>query len=134
MDKVDLPKLSFPRRIDKVGSFTPRYNTTEQLPSSQASWGHIMRSCGPAHKGRARKNYWVDVTNTKELIGACPHMLPHGRHHQDSTCYSTRWPDILRSARRPVSFMALVPVPKLEAGVGEPDLGRVCQDFILANR
>jgi len=56
--KADLRRLSYgtlPRRVDKVGTFTPRYNTTEQLPSSRASRGRITRSYWLVRKAHARR-------------------------------------------------------------------------------
>jgi hypothetical protein len=59
-NKVDLQTLSYrtlPRRIDKVGSFTPRYIVTEQLPSfaCELGGGGTMPSCWPVRKGCSRR-------------------------------------------------------------------------------
>lgn len=72
--KVDLQTLSYrtlPRRIDKVGSFTPRYNTTEQLPSFSCESGTYHAFLLTCPQGARKEDCWVDVTSTKEKpIGA----------------------------------------------------------------
>ncbi|KAN0129158.1 hypothetical protein V8E53_013029 [Lactarius tabidus] len=67
--KVDLQTLSYrtlPRRIDRVGSFTPRYNTTEQLPSFSCESGTYHGFLLACPQGALRDDCWVDVTSTKE--------------------------------------------------------------------
>ena len=82
--KVDLLELSYnalPRRISQVGSFTPRYNITEQLPSFACESGTYHAFLLTCPEG-AREDCWVDVTSTKEeLVGKCrarivPRLLP----------------------------------------------------------
>ena len=72
--KVDLQTLSYrtlPRRIDKVGSFTPRYNTTEQLPSFSCESGTYHAFLLTCPQGARKEDCCVDVTSTKEKpIGA----------------------------------------------------------------
>ena len=72
--KVDLQTLSYrtlPRRIDKVGSFTPRYNTTEQLPSFSCESGKYHAFLLTCPQGARKEDCCVDVTSTKEKpIGA----------------------------------------------------------------
>jgi len=73
--KVDLFELSYhalPRRIDKVGSFTPRYNVTEQLPSFACESGTYYAFLLTCPEGARKEGCWVDVTGTKEeLVGEC---------------------------------------------------------------
>ncbi|KAN0129145.1 hypothetical protein V8E53_013016 [Lactarius tabidus] len=67
--KVDLRTLSYrtlPRRIVKVGSFTPKYNMTEQLPSFSCESGTYYAFLLACPQGALRDDCWVDVTNTKE--------------------------------------------------------------------
>ena len=87
VDKVDLQTLSYrtlPRRIDKVGSFTPRYNATEQLPSFACESGTYYAFLLACPRGARKDDCWVDVTSTKQKsIGAWVHlsleyMQPHG--------------------------------------------------------
>jgi hypothetical protein len=72
--KVGLQTLSYrtlPRRIDKVGSFTPKYNTTEQLPSFTCESGTYHAFLLACPQGVCKEDCWVDVTSTKEkAIGA----------------------------------------------------------------
>ena len=72
--KVDLLRLShrtLPRRVHKVGTFTPRYNTTEQLPSFTCKSGTYHAFLLACPQGTRKEDCWVDVTSTKEeLIGA----------------------------------------------------------------
>ncbi|KAF8266924.1 hypothetical protein EI94DRAFT_1802324 [Lactarius quietus] len=68
-DKVDLQTLSYgtlPPRIGKVGSFTPRYNTTEQLPSFTCESGTYYAFLLACPQGSRKDDCWVDVTSTKE--------------------------------------------------------------------
>jgi len=71
--KVDLQMLLYrtlPRRIDKIGSFTPKYNTTEQLPSftcESRTYYAFLLACP---EGARKEDCWVDVTSTKKPIGA----------------------------------------------------------------
>lgn len=83
--KVDLLKLSYnalPRRISQVGSFTPRYNITEQLPSFACESGTYHAFLLTCPEGARKEDCWVDVTSTKEeLVGKCharivPRLLP----------------------------------------------------------
>ena len=71
--KVDLLKLSYnalPRRISQVGSFTPRYNITEQLPSFACEPGTYHAFLLTCPEGARKEDCWVDVTSTKEeLVG-----------------------------------------------------------------
>lgn len=73
--KVDLLKLSYnvlPRRIAKVGSFTPRNNATEQLPSFACESGTYHAFLFTCPEGAHKEDCWVDVTSTKEeLVGEC---------------------------------------------------------------
>jgi hypothetical protein len=67
--KVDLQTLSYrtlPRHIDKVGSFTPRYNTTEHLPSFSCESGTYYAFLLACPQGALRDDCWVDFTSTKE--------------------------------------------------------------------
>lgn len=67
--KVDLQTLSYrtlPRRADKVGSFTPRYNTTEQLPSFACESGTYHAFLLACPQGARKEDCWVDVTSIKE--------------------------------------------------------------------
>src|ERR1700761_2186354 len=104
-DKVDSHTLSYrtlPRRIDKVGSFTPRYNATEQLPSFACESGTYYAFLLACPQGARKDDCWVDVTSTKQKsIGACsfrPKVYAASRlFYQDSTwCRSRR----SESARR----------------------------------
>ena len=84
--KVDLLKLSFktlPRRVAKVGVFTPRYNTTERLPSFTCPSGTYHAFLLTCPDGARKESCWVDVTSTREeLVGehfvhpsaCCPHL------------------------------------------------------------
>jgi len=71
--KVDLLKLSYqilPHRIAKVGSFTPRYNVTEQLRSFACESGTYYTFLLTCPEGARKEDCWVDVTSTKEeLVG-----------------------------------------------------------------
>jgi hypothetical protein len=71
--KVDLLKLSYstlPRRISKVGSLTPRYNTTERLPSFACESGTYHAFLLTCPEGAGKEDCWVDVTSTREeLVG-----------------------------------------------------------------
>jgi hypothetical protein len=71
--KVDLQKLSYktlPRRISKVGTFTPRYNSTEQLPSFTCESGTYHAFLLACPEGAHKESCWVDVTSTnEELVG-----------------------------------------------------------------
>jgi hypothetical protein len=73
--KVDLSKLSYnvlPRRIAMVGSFTIRYNATEELPSFACESGTYHAFLFTCPKGARKEDCWVDVTSTKEeLVGEC---------------------------------------------------------------
>ena len=73
--KVDLTKLSYnvlPRRIAKVGSFTTRYNATQQLPGFACESGTYYAFLFACPEGARKEDCWVDVTNTKEeLVGEC---------------------------------------------------------------
>ena len=73
--KVDLLKLSYnalPRRIAKVGHFTPRYNVTEQLPSFACESGTYYSFLFTCPEGARKEDCWVDVTSIKEeLVGEC---------------------------------------------------------------
>ncbi|KAH9014621.1 hypothetical protein EDB83DRAFT_2271785 [Lactarius deliciosus] len=77
--KVDLQTLShrtLPRRVGKVGSFTPRYNTTEQLPSFACESGTYHAFLLACPQGARREDCSVDVTSIKEKpVGAC--MISH---------------------------------------------------------
>ena len=77
--RVDLLKLSYnalPRRISKVGSFTPRYNTTEQLPNFACESGTYYAFLLTCPEGARKEDCWVDVTSTKEeLVGECRAVL-----------------------------------------------------------
>ncbi|KAH8991445.1 hypothetical protein EDB86DRAFT_3079868 [Lactarius hatsudake] len=67
--KVDLQTLSYrtlPPRVDKVGSFTPRYNTTEQLPSFACESGTYHAFLLACPQGARKEDCWVDVTSIKE--------------------------------------------------------------------
>jgi len=67
--KVDLRRLSYgtlPRRVDKVGTFTPRYNTTEQLPSFACESGTYHAFLLACPLGARKEDCWVDVTSIKE--------------------------------------------------------------------
>ena len=67
--KVDLGGLSYrtlPRRVDKVGTFTPRYNTTEQLPSFACKSGTYHAFLLACQQDARKEDCWVDVTSTKE--------------------------------------------------------------------
>jgi len=67
--KVDLQTLSYrtlPRRIDKVGSFTPRYNATERLPSFACESGTYYAFLLACPQEVRKEDCWVDVTSTKE--------------------------------------------------------------------
>jgi hypothetical protein len=81
--KVDLPKLSYktlPRRVSKLGVFTPRYNTTERLPSFACESGTYYAFLLTCPEGALKEDCWVDVTSTKEeLVGECclPRSLLH---------------------------------------------------------
>ena len=72
--KVDLRRLShrtLPRRVDKVGMFTPRYNTTEQLPSFACKSGTYHAFLPACPQGARKEVCLLDVTSTKEKpIGA----------------------------------------------------------------
>ncbi|KAF8466073.1 hypothetical protein DFH94DRAFT_781694 [Russula ochroleuca] len=71
--KVDLLKLSYnalPRRISQVGSFTPRYNIAEQLPSFACESGTYHAFLLTCPEGAHKEDCWLDVTSTKEeLVG-----------------------------------------------------------------
>ncbi len=73
--KVDLLKLSYntlPRRIAKVGVFTPRYNATEQLPSFACESGTYYAFLLTCPEGARKEDCWVDMMSTKEeLVGEC---------------------------------------------------------------
>jgi hypothetical protein len=73
--KVDLLKLSYstlPRRVSKVGSFTPRYNATERLPSFACESGTYHAFLLTCPEGAGKEDCWVDVISTKEeLVGKC---------------------------------------------------------------
>jgi len=59
--KVDLRGLSYrtlPRRIDKVGSFTPRCNTTEQLPSFTCESGTYPTFLLACPQGARKEDCW----------------------------------------------------------------------------
>jgi hypothetical protein len=67
--KVDLRSLShrtLPRRVDKVGTFTPRYNTTEQLPSFACKSGTYHAFLLACPQDARKEDCWVDVTSIKE--------------------------------------------------------------------
>ncbi|KAN0129149.1 hypothetical protein V8E53_013020 [Lactarius tabidus] len=67
--KVELQTLSnrtLPRRIDRVGSFMPRYNTTEQLLNFTCESGTYHASLLACPQGVRKEDCWVDVTSTKE--------------------------------------------------------------------
>ena len=76
--KVDLQRLTYrtlPRRVEKVGSFTPKYNTTEQLPSFACESGTYHAFLLSCPQGARKEDCWVDVTSIKEKpIGAW--MIP----------------------------------------------------------
>ena len=87
-------------------------------------------SCVPAGLHARRIAGWTGRDEHMRGVDWCVvrtlrHMLPRGYHHQDSTWCSTRCANVLRSARRPVSFVppvrVTIPTRKLEAGVGESD-------------
>jgi hypothetical protein len=71
--KVDLQKLSYktlPRRVSKIGTFTPRYNTTELLPSFTCESGTYYAFLLTCPEGAHKESCWIDVTSTKEeLVG-----------------------------------------------------------------
>ena len=71
--KVDLLKLShnaLPRRIAKVGTFTVRYNATEELPSFPCESGTYHAFLFTCPEGARKEDCLVDVTSTKEeLVG-----------------------------------------------------------------
>jgi len=71
--KIDLLKLSFntlPRRVSKVGVFTPRYNTTEKLPSFTCPSGTYHAFLLTCPDGARKEDCSVDVTSTREeLVG-----------------------------------------------------------------
>ena len=71
--KVDLQRLSFntlPRRISKIGTFTPRYNTTERLPGFRCESGTYHAFLLACPRGAAKLDCRVDMTSTKEeLVG-----------------------------------------------------------------
>ncbi|KAH9956018.1 hypothetical protein BC827DRAFT_1234407 [Russula dissimulans] len=71
--KVDLLKLCFktlPRRVAKVGVFTPRYNTTEKLPSFTCPSGTYHAFLLTCSDGARKEDCSVDVTSTREeLVG-----------------------------------------------------------------
>jgi hypothetical protein len=73
--KIDLLKLSYnalPSRISQVGSFTPRSNTTERLPSFACESGTYYAFLLTCPEGVHKEDCWVDVTGTKEeLVGEC---------------------------------------------------------------
>ena len=73
--KIDLSKLSYnalPRRISQLGSFTPRSNTTERLPSFACESGTYYAFLLTCPEGVHKEDCWVDVTGTKEeLVGEC---------------------------------------------------------------
>ncbi|KAH8991481.1 hypothetical protein EDB86DRAFT_1607487 [Lactarius hatsudake] len=67
--KVDLRTLSYrtlPRRVDKVGSFAPRYNTTERLPGFACESGTYHAFLLTCPRGARKEDCWVDVTSIKE--------------------------------------------------------------------
>jgi hypothetical protein len=76
-NKVDLRTLShrtLPDRLSKVGTFTPRYNTTERLPSFTCESGTYHAFLLTCPEGVDRESCWVDVTSTKEkLVGKNRH-------------------------------------------------------------
>jgi len=71
--KVDLRRLSFntlPRRLSKVGTFTPKYNTTERLPDFRCDSGTYYAFLLACPQGAGKEDCRVDMTSTKEeLIG-----------------------------------------------------------------
>jgi hypothetical protein len=81
--KVDLLKLSYnelPRRGAKVGSFTTRYNATEQLPSFACESGTYHAFLFTCPEGARKEACWVDVTSTKEeLVGECQAVFAPAR-------------------------------------------------------
>ncbi|KAH9979595.1 hypothetical protein BGW80DRAFT_1279156, partial [Lactifluus volemus] len=72
-NKVDLRTLShrtLPDRVSKVGTFTPKYNTTERLPSFTCKSGTYHAFLLTCPEGVDRESCWMDVTGTKEeLVG-----------------------------------------------------------------
>jgi hypothetical protein len=81
--KVDLSKLSYgvlPRRSAKVGSFTARYNATEQLPGFACESGTYYAFLFTCPEGARKEDCWVDVTSTKEeLVGECQAVIAPAR-------------------------------------------------------
>ncbi|KAI0259773.1 hypothetical protein BC834DRAFT_1045088 [Gloeopeniophorella convolvens] len=67
--KVDLLKLSYntlPRRVEKVGTFTPRYNSTESLPSFACTSGTYHAFLLTCSEGARKEDCWMDVTSVGE--------------------------------------------------------------------
>ncbi|KAI0300035.1 hypothetical protein B0F90DRAFT_1726125 [Multifurca ochricompacta] len=67
--KVDLLEISFrtlPRRVSKIGTFTPRFNTTELLPSFTCQSGTYHAFLLTCPEGARKENCWVDLTSVKE--------------------------------------------------------------------
>jgi hypothetical protein len=83
--KVDLLKLCFktlPRRVAKVGVFTPRYNTTEKLPSFTCPSGTYHAFLLTCSDGARKEDCSVDVTSTREeLVGEHPVHISACRLH-----------------------------------------------------
>ena len=82
--KVDLRRLSFntlPRRTSKIGTFTPRYNTTERLPGFRCESGTYHAFLLACPRGAAKADCRVDMTSIKEeLVGEFDSfrvLLPH---------------------------------------------------------
>ena len=78
--KVDLRRLSFntlPRRVSKVGTFAPRYNTTERLPDFRCDSGTYYAFLLACPEGAGKEDCRVDMTSTKEeLIGESISLHP----------------------------------------------------------
>ena len=67
--KVDLQRLSYrflSRCMDKVGSFMPRYNATEQLLSFTRKSRTYHAFLLPRIQGACKEDHWSEETSTKE--------------------------------------------------------------------
>ena len=108
--KVDLRRLSFntlPRRLSKVGTFTPRYNTTERLPDFKCDSGTYYAFLLACPQGASKGDCRVDLTSIKEeLIGGsisrilCRLLLPHTSFTFGCYVQGFLWSSVRRSEGR----------------------------------